>query len=211
MLLVPLAQALVAVPFVVRTMLPVLRAVDERLREAAAVLGASPLRAWREVDLPIVRRALLVAAGFAFAVSLGEFGATVFIARPDSPTLPVAIVRFLGPPRRAQLRAGDGAEHDPDGGLRGSLLATERLRTRPLGRVLMLRLDGVTVRFGERTALDSGRLEVAEHEIVCVLGPSGSGKSTLLRVVAGLRAADGRVLLAGRHLAQPRRTGAASG
>ncbi|MGW0683608.1 ABC transporter permease [Streptomyces sp. NPDC002754] len=95
-ILVPLAQALVGVPFVVRTMLPVLRAVDGRLREAAAVLGASPLRAWREVDLPMVRRALLVAAGFAFAVSLGEFGATVFIARPDNPTLPVAVARLLG-------------------------------------------------------------------------------------------------------------------
>lgn len=95
-LLVPLAQALVGVPFVIRTMLPVLRAVDARLREAAAVLGASPLRAWREVDLPLVRRALLVAAGFAFAVSLGEFGATVFIARPDTPTLPVAVARMLG-------------------------------------------------------------------------------------------------------------------
>ncbi|KUL55168.1 iron ABC transporter permease [Streptomyces sp. NRRL F-4489] len=94
--LVPLAQALVGVPFVVRTMLPVLRAVDSRLREAAAVLGASPWRAWREVDLPMVRRALLIAAGFAFAVSLGEFGATVFIARPDRPTLPVAVARLLG-------------------------------------------------------------------------------------------------------------------
>lgn len=95
-ILVPLAQALVGVPFVVRTMLPVLRAVDPRLREAAAVLGASPLRAWREVDLPLVRRALLVAAGFAFAVSLGEFGATVFIARADTLTLPVAVARLLG-------------------------------------------------------------------------------------------------------------------
>ncbi|MCX5006660.1 iron ABC transporter permease [Streptomyces sp. NBC_00638] len=99
-ILVPLAQALVGVPFVVRTMLPVLRAVDGRLREAAAVLGASPWRVWREVDLPMVRRALLIAAGFAFAVSLGEFGATVFIARPDNPTLPVAVARLLG-------RAGD--------------------------------------------------------------------------------------------------------
>ncbi|GAA2717756.1 iron ABC transporter permease [Streptomyces luteosporeus] len=97
-ILVPLAQALVGVPFVVRTVLPVLRAVDTRLREAAAVLGASPLRAWREVDLPMVGRALAVAAGFAFAVSLGEFGATVFIARPDSPTLPVAVARLLGRP-----------------------------------------------------------------------------------------------------------------
>ncbi|MFC9247029.1 ABC transporter permease [Streptomyces sp. NPDC057136] len=103
-ILVPLAQALVGVPFVVRTMLPVLRAVDGRLREAAAVLGASPLRAWREVDLPLVRRALLVAAGFAFAVSLGEFGATVFIARPDNPTLPVAVARLLG--RSGELNYG---------------------------------------------------------------------------------------------------------
>ncbi|MFF3456631.1 ABC transporter permease [Streptomyces sp. NPDC002730] len=97
-ILVPLAQALVGVPFVVRLMLPVLRAVDGRLREAAAVLGASPLRVWREVDLPLVRRALLIAAGFAFAISLGEFGATVFIARPDNPTLPVAVARLLGRP-----------------------------------------------------------------------------------------------------------------
>ncbi|MFP8884419.1 ABC transporter permease [Streptomyces mangrovi] len=95
-ILVPLAQALVGIPFVVRTLLPVLRAVDVRLREAAAVLGASPPRVWREVDLPLVRRALLVAAGFAFAVSLGEFGATVFIARADAPTLPVAVARLLG-------------------------------------------------------------------------------------------------------------------
>jgi thiamine transport system permease protein len=95
-LLVPLAQALVGVPFVVRVMLPVLRAVDQRLREAAAVLGASPARVWREIDLPMAARAAGIAAGFAFAVSLGEFGATVFIARPDSPTLPVAVARLLG-------------------------------------------------------------------------------------------------------------------
>ncbi|MGW1072584.1 ABC transporter ATP-binding protein [Streptomyces sp. NPDC002537] len=62
----------------------------------------------------------------------------------------------------------------------------------------LLRLDGVTVRFGERAVLDSVDLEVAEHETVCVLGPSGSGKSTLLRVVAGLQRADaGRVFLSG--------------
>jgi len=63
----------------------------------------------------------------------------------------------------------------------------------------MLRLDGVTVRFGERTALDAVSLDVADAETVCVLGPSGSGKSTLLRVVAGLQQADsGTVLLSGK-------------
>jgi len=96
--LVPIAQALVAVPFVVRVMTPVLRAIDPRLRDAAATLGASPARVWREVDLPIVARAVLVAAGFAFAISLGEFGATVFIVRPDQPTLPVLVYRLLGQP-----------------------------------------------------------------------------------------------------------------
>jgi thiamine transport system permease protein len=96
--LVPVVQSLVAAPFVVRIAAPALRAIDPRLREAAAVLGASPARSWREIDLPLALRAFGVAAGFAFAVSLGEFGATVFVARSDRPTLPVAIFRFLGRP-----------------------------------------------------------------------------------------------------------------
>ncbi|MEO5633620.1 MAG: iron ABC transporter permease, partial [Gaiella sp.] len=57
-----------------------------------------PSRAWREVDLPLAGRAFAAAAGFAFAISLGEFGATVFVARAEQPTLPVAIFRFLGRP-----------------------------------------------------------------------------------------------------------------
>jgi thiamine transport system permease protein len=102
--IVPIAQALVAIPFVVRIAAPTLRAVDPRQREAAAVLGAPPGRVRREIDLPVAARALTVAAGFAFAISLGEFGATVFLARPESPTLPVAIFRFLGRP--GELNAG---------------------------------------------------------------------------------------------------------
>lgn len=97
-LLIPIAHALVALPFVVRSVVPVMRAVDRRLREAAAVLGASPGRAWREVDLPLVGRAALVGAGFAFAVSLGEFGATLFIVRPEAPTMPIAVFRLLSQP-----------------------------------------------------------------------------------------------------------------
>ena len=96
--LVPVAQALVATPFVIRIVTPALRAIDPRLREVAASLGAAPRRAWREVDLPLAARAFAAAAGFAFAISLGEFGATVFVARAEQPTLPVAIFRFLGRP-----------------------------------------------------------------------------------------------------------------
>jgi thiamine transport system permease protein len=96
--LIPIAHALVALPFVVRAMAPVIRSIDPRLREAAAVLGASPRRVWQEVDAPLVARAALVGAGFAFAISLGEFGATLFIARPDTPTVPIAIDRLLSHP-----------------------------------------------------------------------------------------------------------------
>ena len=96
--LIPIAHALVALPFLVRSVVPLLRSVDARLREAAAVLGASPARVWREIDLPIIGRSALMGAGFAFAVSLGEFGATLFIVRPDVPTMPIAIYRLLGQP-----------------------------------------------------------------------------------------------------------------
>ena len=102
-LLIPIAHALIALPFVMRAVVPVIRSLDDRLREAAAVLGASPGRTWREIDAPILGRAALVGAGFAFAVSLGEFGATLFIARPDSVTIPVAIFRLLGQPGAANF------------------------------------------------------------------------------------------------------------
>jgi len=96
--LVPIAQALVAVPLVVRTVLPALNAIDPRQRESAAVLGSTPWRVLRDVDLRVVARPVLAASGFAFAIALGEFGATSFLSRPDRPTLPVVIYRLIGLP-----------------------------------------------------------------------------------------------------------------
>ncbi|KNX38445.1 ABC transporter permease [Luteipulveratus halotolerans] len=96
--LVPIAQSMVALPLVVRTLTPVLRSIDPRQREAAATLGAPPWRAWLSVELPVVWRPLLAATGFAMAVSLGEFGATSFLARPERPTLPVVIYQLIGRP-----------------------------------------------------------------------------------------------------------------
>lgn len=98
LILTPIAHTLIAAPFVLRTFLPALRSLDPRLREAAAVLGAPPMRSWWEVDAPILLRALLVSATFAFTVSLGEFGATLLVSRPDMPTMPVVIFRALGQP-----------------------------------------------------------------------------------------------------------------
>ncbi|QIK77222.1 iron ABC transporter permease [Nocardioides piscis] len=97
-LLVPIAQALVALPLVVRTLVPVLAAIDDRQRQAAASLGASPWRTLLSIDLLVVWKPLLAASGFAFAASLGEFGATSFLARDDNPTVPVVIFRLLGHP-----------------------------------------------------------------------------------------------------------------
>jgi len=96
--LVPLAHTLVALPFVIRTLQPAIASIPNRLRQAAASLGASPLRVWQTVDWPILRRATLTAAIFAFTISLGEFGATAVISRPDYPTIPIAIYRFLSQP-----------------------------------------------------------------------------------------------------------------
>ena len=96
--LVPVIHSLVAIPFVIRSILPSLQSIQPHYEEAARVLGASPWMVWRLVQLPLISRGLFVGAAFAFAISLGEFGASVFIARPDSPTLPIAIFRLLGQP-----------------------------------------------------------------------------------------------------------------
>jgi thiamine transport system permease protein len=97
-LLVPLAHTLVAFPFVVRSLTPALSSIRPRMHHAAAVLGATPASVVRHIDLPLVARALLVAAAFAFTISLGEFGATALIARPEYPTIPIMIYRFISQP-----------------------------------------------------------------------------------------------------------------
>ena len=96
--LVPIAQALVALPLVVRTLVPALHGIDDRQRQAAASLGAGPLRRLLVVEVPVLVRPVIASAGFAFAVSLGEFGATSFLARDENATLPVVIFRLIGHP-----------------------------------------------------------------------------------------------------------------
>jgi thiamine transport system permease protein len=95
---VPIVHTLVALPFVIRTLQPAFASISQRLRDAASTLGASPFRVWQTVDWHIMSRATLSAATFAFTVSLGEFGATLLLARPEYPTIPVAIQRFLSQP-----------------------------------------------------------------------------------------------------------------
>jgi thiamine transport system permease protein len=97
-ILIPIAHTLVALPLVTRSLITPLRSLNPRLREAAAVLGASPARIRLRVDFPIIRTALLAAAAFAFTVSLGEFAATALLTRPELATIPIAIYGYLGRP-----------------------------------------------------------------------------------------------------------------
>ena len=92
------AHTLAAYPFVARAVGAQLRSIDPRLREAARVLGEGAAGVFLRVDLPLIWRSMVVGAVFAFAASMGEFGATLLIARPEWPTLPLAIFRHLGQP-----------------------------------------------------------------------------------------------------------------
>ncbi len=132
-LLVPIAQALVALPLVVRTLVPVLAGIDDRQRQAAASLGAGPVRAVLTVDLPVVWKPLLAAAGFAFAVSLGEFGATSFLARDDYPTMPIVIFRLIGHPGELNYGMALAAAVLLASVTAVVMLAVERLRVPALG------------------------------------------------------------------------------
>ena len=104
-LIIVIVHVLIAYPFVVRSVLAVVRGIDLRLHDAAAVLGASPARVFRYIDLPITSRAMLVGATFAFAISMGEFGASLLLIRPEFSTMPVAIFRYLGQPGAERLGA----------------------------------------------------------------------------------------------------------
>jgi thiamine transport system permease protein len=131
--LIPLAHTLVAFPFVVRSLTPALRSIRPRIRQAASVLGAAPLQVWRHIDLPLVGRALLVSATFAFTISLGEFGATALISRPEYPTIPVAIYRFITQPGATNYGQGLALSTILMLVTGVSMMAIERLRIAEIG------------------------------------------------------------------------------
>lgn len=102
--IIPVSHALVALPFVIRSVLPSLRVIPPSLGEAARMLGAGEFTKLRTIDLPLVSRGLVVGATFAFTVSMGEFGASLFVAQRESVTIPVVIYRLLGHPGLASYR-----------------------------------------------------------------------------------------------------------
>jgi len=103
-LIIPISHTLVALPFVIRSLLPALRAIPPSIREAAQVLGARPRDLLLTIDFPLINRGIAVGATFAFTVSMGEFGASLFIAQRESVTMPVVIYRLIGDPGLASYR-----------------------------------------------------------------------------------------------------------
>mgnify|MGYP003342618687 CR=1 FL=1 len=97
-IMLPIAHAMVALPLAIRMISPVLEAIPNSLREASSLLGASHWSTWRKIDLKIIKRATLSAAVISAAVSIGEFGASSFLARRGTETLPVTISRLLSRP-----------------------------------------------------------------------------------------------------------------
>jgi len=96
-----LAAAIMGFPLIVRAIRLAFEAVDPKLEEAAATLGASPWRVWRTVTLPLAAPGVLAGATLGFAKAFGEFGATItFVASipGETRTLPSAIYAFLQVP-----------------------------------------------------------------------------------------------------------------
>jgi molybdate transport system permease protein len=104
-----LAAGVMAFPLIVRSIRLAIEAVDPKLEEAAATLGASPWRVWRTVTLPLIAPGLLAGATMGFAKAFGEFGATItFVASipGETRTLPSAIYAFLQVPGAEPALAG---------------------------------------------------------------------------------------------------------
>jgi molybdate transport system permease protein len=96
-----LASAVMAFPLMVRAIRLAFASVDERLEQAARTLGASPVRVFLAISLPLAKRGVLAGAALAFARSLGEFGATILIAGNipfQTQTLPLAIYALVNEP-----------------------------------------------------------------------------------------------------------------
>jgi len=128
-----IAHSLVAYPFVIRSLLPVLRGMPPHLKESAALLGASPRSVFLHIELPLITRALLVGATFAFAISMGEFGASMLLVRPEFTTIPVAIFRLLAQPGASNLGQALAMSTLLMAVVAAGFMAIERLRYRNLG------------------------------------------------------------------------------
>ncbi len=106
MVIIVAVQAAVIAPFMVLLAVPVFGSINETWTDAGAVLGAPRRRRLRSIVGAQLWRPLVAVAGFGFAMALGEFGATTFVARSERMTAPLVIGRLLGRPGSASIGHG---------------------------------------------------------------------------------------------------------
>ena len=97
-LLVPLAQALIALPMVIRLVYPALVAIGKEPIEQASLDGASSWQIWRFVESGMIKGVLFTALGYAAIISVGEFGASSFLAYGSEGTIPTLLFRLISRP-----------------------------------------------------------------------------------------------------------------
>jgi thiamine transport system permease protein len=97
-LVVPLAQALIALPMVIRLVYPALVSIGKEPIEQAQLDGATSWQTWRFIQSKMIRGVLLTAFGFSAILSLGEFGASSFLANGSQATVPTLLYRLIARP-----------------------------------------------------------------------------------------------------------------
>ena len=97
-LIVPLAQALIALPMVIRLVHPALVSIGREPIEQAQLDGATSWQSWIFVESRLIRSVLLTALGFAAIISIGEFGASSFLANGSQATIPTLLFRLISRP-----------------------------------------------------------------------------------------------------------------
>jgi thiamine transport system permease protein len=91
-------QALLALPLVIRLIYPALISIGSEQREAASTAGATASQTWWLIESPMIRGVITTAIGYAFIVSLGEFGAASLLAYGDQATLPTVLYQLISRP-----------------------------------------------------------------------------------------------------------------
>ena len=97
-LIVPLAQALIALPMVIRLVYPALVSIGKEPIEQASLDGASSFQIWRFVESGMIKGVLLTSLGYAAIISVGEFGASSFLAYGSEGTIPTLLFRLIARP-----------------------------------------------------------------------------------------------------------------
>ena len=196
-----LAAAIMAFPLMVRAIRLAIEAVDPRLEQAAATLGAPRWKVFATVTLPLIAPGVIAGAVLAFAKAMGEFGATITFVSNIPGADAHGAHRDLCVPAGAGWRgggiaAGLGLGGHRDAGPDGIGMAGPPRRAQDR-RAMSLSVD-------IRHAMGAFRLNVtfeAPDGVTVLFGRSGSGKTSVVNAVAGLLTPDeGRIVLEGRVL-----------